>query len=45
MMIDLQETFLFLKVKHSKGNVALEAAEDAMSIIQCTLFSQIVRFF
>ena len=29
-MIDLQETFLFLKVKLSMWNVAFEAADDAM---------------
>ena len=32
-MIDLQETLLFLKVKLSNGNVALEAADDAMFVI------------
>ena len=30
MMIDLQETFLFLKVKLSKANVPWEPADDAM---------------
>ena len=32
MMIDLLETFLFLKVKVSKGSVALQAAGDAMFV-------------
>ena len=32
MMIALQETFQFLEVKLSKGNVALEAADDAMFV-------------
>ena len=31
-MIDWQETSLFLKVKLTKGNVALEAADDAMFV-------------
>ena len=45
MMIDLQETFVFLKVTLSKGNVALQAVMTrCLSTIQCTLFSQIVRF-
>ena len=45
MMIDLQESFLFLKVKLSNGKLALESADDAMFVNnQCTLFSQIVRF-
>ena len=39
MMIGLQETFLFLKVKLSKGNVALEAADDAMFV------NNIMHFF
>ena len=30
MMIDLQETSIFLKIKLSKGNAELEAADDAM---------------
>ena len=32
VMIHLQETFLFLKVKLSKRNVALDAADDAMFV-------------
>ena len=32
MMVELQVTFIFLKVKLGKGNVALEAADDAMFV-------------
>ena len=47
MMIDLQETFLFLKVKLSKGNVALEAADDAMLVSNTmhSLFSNCEVYF
>ena len=47
MMIDLQETFLFLKVKLSKGNVALEAADDAMFVNNTmhSLFSNCEVYF
>ena len=47
MMIDLQETFLFLKVKLSKGNVALEAADNAMFVNNTmhSLFSNCGVFF
>ena len=46
MMIDLQETFLFLKVK-LKGNVALEAADDAMFVNNTmhSLFSNCEVYF
>ena len=38
MMIDLQENFIFLKVKLSKGNVAFAAADDAF-IVNNTMHS------
>ena len=45
-MINLHETFVFFKVTLNKGNVALEAADDAifLSITQCILFFHTVRF-
>ena len=47
MMIDLQETFLFSKVKLNEGNVTLEAADDVIlsPILQCTLFSNCEVYF
>ena len=47
MLIDLQETFLFLKVKLSEGNVTLETADDAMfvNITMHFLFSNCKVFF
>ena len=47
MTIDFQETFLILKVKLSKGNVALEAADDAMFVNNTmhSLFSNCEVYF
>ena len=47
IMIDLQETFLFLQVKLSKGNVSLKAADDAMFVNNAmhSLFSNCEVYF
>ena len=47
MMIDLQVTFLFLKVTLSKGNVASEAADDALFVSKTmhSLFSNCKVYF
>ena len=45
VLIELQNTFLLLKLTLSKGNVALEAADDAMFVnVTMHFFSQIVSF-